>query len=89
MCDEQDVFEIIYSKLPYTKAVASEVLRLHPSVPKDIKFAVNDDVLPDGSPVRAGQGVFYCPYAMGRNPTIWKEPLKVGWVQVLWEELLF
>lgn len=48
-----------------------EGLRLHPSVPKDIKFAVEDDRLPDGTIIRKGQAAFYSPYAMGRDPTLW------------------
>ena len=67
----EQMFELMETKLPYARALASEGLRLHPSVPKDIKFAVNDDTLPDGTPVYAGQAVCYCPYAMGRNPNIW------------------
>ncbi len=59
--------------LEYTHAVAMEALRLHPSVPVDIKFAKNDDVLPDGTPVTAGSSVMYSPYAMGRNKDIWGE----------------
>ena len=39
-------------EMRYTHAVAMEVLRLHPSVPKDVKFAVKNDVLPDGTEVR-------------------------------------
>ena len=35
--------------MKYMNAVAIEVLRLHPSVPKDVKFAVGDDTLPDGT----------------------------------------
>ena len=36
---------------------------------------MSDDTLPDGTKVYAGQAMFYCPYAMGRDPTIWKDPL--------------
>lgn len=36
-------------KLAYTNAVIMEVLRLHPSVPGDCKYATKDDVLPDGT----------------------------------------
>jgi cytochrome P450 len=64
------------SKLKYTHAVALEVLRLHPSVPKDIKFAVNDDTLPDGTRIPAGASVLYAPYAMGRDPALWEAPLE-------------
>lgn len=70
----EDMFKMAESQLNYTRACASEGLRLHPSVPKDIKFAVKDDILPDGTPVYAGQAVCYCPYAMGRNPHLWPEP---------------
>ena len=56
--------------------MAQEVLRLHPSVPKDIKFAVQRDTLPDGTAVPAGCCVMYSPYAMGRDPRLWPdEPL--------------
>jgi cytochrome P450 len=32
--------------MPYLHAVVEETLRLHPSVPKQVKYAVKDDVLP-------------------------------------------
>ena len=35
-----ELFALCHSKLPYTRAVVSEALRLHPSVPKDMKFSV-------------------------------------------------
>jgi fatty acid omega-hydroxylase len=69
------MFKLVEHELPYCRAVGAESLRLHPSVPKDIKFAINDDMLPDGTPILKGQAVCYCPYAMGRDPTIWPEPL--------------
>jgi len=62
-------------KLKYAHAVALEVLRLHPSIPKDIKCAVNADTWPDGTAIPAGAAVVYCPYAMGRDARKWEAPL--------------
>ena len=39
----------IQNKLPYAEAVVMETLRMRPSVPVDLKWAANDDVLPDGN----------------------------------------
>ena len=58
---EAEIFQIVYGKLGYIKAVLGEGLRLHPSVAKDIKYAVEDDVLPDGTPVKKGMVVFFTP----------------------------
>ena len=55
------------TSLSYAHGVALEVLRLHPSVPKDIKVAVRDDTLPDGTRIPAGCSVLWCPYAMNRD----------------------
>lgn len=49
--------------LRYAQAVVLETLRLHPSVPKNIKTALHDDVLPDGTVVRAGEYVSWMPCA--------------------------
>lgn len=46
------------------------------SVPRDIKYAIRDDVLPCGTKIYAQTAVVYCPYAMGRNPRIWMDPLE-------------
>ena len=59
------------SELRYTHAVVMEILRLHPSVPNDHKYAVDDDVLPDGTFIPAGSAVAWLPLAMGRDKTIW------------------
>ncbi|KAN0066595.1 heme binding [Thecaphora frezii] len=49
-----------------------ETLRLHPSIPKNIRRAINDDVLPNGGPrIRKGDVVLYSDWAMARNPDIW------------------
>ena len=58
-------------KLNYTHAVGTEVLRLHPSVPVDIKFAKDADTMPDGTYIPRGATVCYSPYAIGRSEKVW------------------
>ena len=74
--DSEEQFTMLEKGLPYCKAVAHEALRLHPSVPKEVKYCVADDVLPDGTAIRPGTAVLWAPYAMGRDPTLWPDPLK-------------
>jgi cytochrome P450 len=57
--------------LTYVKACFLETLRLYPSVPRNTKMAVEDDVLPDGTFVPKGTLVGWSSYSMGRNPLIW------------------
>ncbi|KAJ3392645.1 hypothetical protein HDU92_008279 [Lobulomyces angularis] len=58
-------------ELKYSQAVFYEILRLYPSVPANLKLAVNDDVLPDGTLIPAGSVVSMAPYSMGRLESIW------------------
>ncbi|KAL0327159.1 UNVERIFIED_CONTAM: cytochrome [Sesamum angustifolium] len=58
-------------KLYYLHAVITETLRLYPAVPQDPKGILQDDVLPDGTKVKAGGMVTYVPYAMGRMEYNW------------------
>jgi len=55
----------------FLHAVLTETLRLYPSVPSDPKYVVNDDVLPSGHKVLAGQQIAYNPFSMGRLESIW------------------
>jgi cytochrome P450 len=57
--------------LKYMEAFCMEVLRLHPSVPKEAKEVFEDDVLPDGTPVRKGDVVAFLPWSMGRDTDLW------------------
>eukprot|EP00658_Telonema_sp_P-2_P003747 TRINITY_DN11405_c0_g1_i3.p1 TRINITY_DN11405_c0_g1~~TRINITY_DN11405_c0_g1_i3.p1 ORF type:complete len:467 (+),score=101.49 TRINITY_DN11405_c0_g1_i3:232-1632(+) len=59
----------------YLTAVLYEAARLHPAVPIDTKMAATDDVLPDGTKIRAGVQVGYAAYLAGRDPELWPEPL--------------
>ncbi|WOL01040.1 Cytochrome P450 [Canna indica] len=59
------------ARLNYLHACISETLRLYPAVAQDLKGALEDDVLPDGTKVKAGEMVTYVPYAMGRMEYNW------------------
>ncbi|XP_077250066.1 cytochrome P450, family 704, subfamily B, polypeptide 1 [Tasmannia lanceolata] len=58
-------------KLSYLHAAITETLRLYPAVPQDPKGILEDDVLPDGTRVKAGGMVTYVPYSMGRMEYNW------------------
>lgn len=57
--------------LNYLHAAISESLRLYPPVPINSRVVKNDDILPDGTRVRAGWFADYSAYAMGRDQRLW------------------
>ena len=73
--EETGSFDIDYvecEKHTAKMAVLYETLRLHPSIPKNIRRAVVDDVLPNNGPrIEPGDILLYSDWAMGRNPDIW------------------
>ncbi|CAM6129810.1 unnamed protein product [Calypogeia fissa] len=72
-------------ELPYLQAALSETLRLFPAVPMDGKGIAEDDVLPDGTRVKAKKIIIYSPWGMGRMTSIWgpdaKEFKPERWLQ--------
>ncbi|KAJ7531583.1 hypothetical protein O6H91_14G073800 [Diphasiastrum complanatum] len=58
-------------QMNYLQAAISESLRLYPPVPIDIKFAMQDDVWPDGTVIRKNTNVMYHPYGVGRMESVW------------------
>jgi fatty acid omega-hydroxylase len=61
-------------QMRYTDAFLHEVLRLYPSVPKELKYAFEDSTLPDGTHIPKGGCVAFLPYVMGRHPALWEDP---------------
>lgn len=59
--------------MDYTKSVFNETLRLHPSVPVQLKVAVEDITLPDETYLKKGSNIFYSSYLMGRMKNLWGE----------------
>jgi len=68
---ERDLKYEDLNRFTYLQAVVNESLRLYPSVPMDMKVALSDDTLPDGSAVEKGNVVVYNIFAMGRSKDIW------------------
>ncbi|KAG0245978.1 cytochrome P450 [Mortierella sp. GBAus27b] len=66
-------YETMMNELPYLKAVFHETLRLYPPVPKNVKTAVDDDVLPGGIRVYKGDVIGISTYCLGRNKEVWGE----------------
>ncbi|KAI8376493.1 cytochrome P450 [Radiomyces spectabilis] len=74
--DAPALYEVI-KKMPYAHAVFYEVLRLHPPVPTNQKYALDDDVWPDGTIIRKGDYVLWSTYSAGRSEAIWGSDAKL------------
>uniref|UniRef100_A0A0E0CD10 Cytochrome P450 n=1 Tax=Oryza meridionalis TaxID=40149 RepID=A0A0E0CD10_9ORYZ len=69
--DERDDGYEELKQMHYLHAAITETMRLYPPVPLASRVAAADDVLPDGTVVRAGWFADYSSYAMGRMPQLW------------------
>mmetsp|Transcript_33372 Transcript_33372/g.86576 ORF Transcript_33372/g.86576 Transcript_33372/m.86576 type:complete len:592 (+) Transcript_33372:398-2173(+) len=63
-------------RLPYLNQVVKEVLRMYPPIPLFPRQAAEADQLPSGHAVQAGDVVFMSSYTLGRDPTLWEDPME-------------
>eukprot|EP00927_Polykrikos_kofoidii_P036583 TRINITY_DN30883_c0_g2_i1.p1 TRINITY_DN30883_c0_g2~~TRINITY_DN30883_c0_g2_i1.p1 ORF type:complete len:564 (-),score=96.43 TRINITY_DN30883_c0_g2_i1:63-1685(-) len=77
VCGPHEITYENMNQLNYVQAVLSEALRLHPSVPTDLKVTESDDVWPDGTFVKSGTPIIYDIYSLGRDPDVWGEDANV------------
>ncbi|CAO3649321.1 unnamed protein product [Cunninghamella echinulata] len=68
--DPVALYEAIKS-MKYAHAIFYEVLRFYPSVPNNQKYALNDDIWPDGSQIKKGDYIYWSPWAQGRSEHVW------------------
>lgn len=60
-----------YKEFVQVHAAFNEGLRLHPSVPKSARTCLQDDQLPNGLKIYAGERVKWSDWSMARDPTVW------------------
>lgn len=73
--DSPELYNVI-KDMTYAHAVFYEVLRLYPSVPLNQKYALDHDIWPDGTKVKKGDYILWCPYAQGRCEKVWGSDAK-------------
>jgi len=71
--DRSLTLEMIQS-MPYLHATIMESLRLHPSAPENFRFAIKDDILPDGTKIPARSLVMYSINTINHNDNVWEDP---------------
>jgi cytochrome P450 len=85
-CDllEREVDEVVIGRpmslnlidrLPFTRAVIEEAMRLYPPVPLLSRAAMRDDVL-CGRKIPAGSVVIIAPWVLHRHQLLWDDPLE-------------
>ncbi|POW23498.1 hypothetical protein PSHT_00059 [Puccinia striiformis] len=60
-----------YKHFTCTYSALLETIRLHPPVPKNLKFAKAADVIPGGPTIEAGDCVTLSDWQMARDPEVW------------------
>ncbi|KAF9120501.1 hypothetical protein BGW39_011317 [Mortierella sp. 14UC] len=81
----QEVDDVLGSELPtyethkkqkYAEACFFETLRMYPPLPRNFKTCVQDDILPDGTKIYAGEMFSWSSYVMGRSEKLWGPDVK-------------
>nr|AIA24412.1 p-coumarate 3-hydroxylase [Sinopodophyllum hexandrum] len=73
---ERVMTEADIPNLPYLQCVAKEALRLHPPTPLMLPHKANANVKIGGYDIPKGSNVHVNVWAIGRDPTIWKDPIE-------------
>lgn len=68
---ENDVF-----KVPYLSCIVKETLRMHPPAPFLLPRKVEKQVILDGYTIMKDSQVLVNAWAIGRDPTVWEDPLE-------------
>lgn len=61
-------------RLPYTRMVLAESMRLYPPTWLFVRFARGDDVLPSGAHIPAGAKIYLSQWVMHRSPLYFPDP---------------
>jgi cytochrome P450 len=69
--DGVPTYTMCHDDFQYLHSSIMEALRLHPSVPKELKECVKDDVWPDGHKIPAGTAVSPLIQALMRRKEVW------------------
>nr|AMZ03402.1 cytochrome P450 CYP76AH15 [Plectranthus barbatus]UPO25013.1 cytochrome P450 CYP76AH15 [synthetic construct] len=72
--EKKVVSESEMARLPYLQAVIKEVLRLHPPGPLLLPRKAGSDQVVNGYLIPKGTQLLFNVWAMGRDPSIWKNP---------------
>ncbi|KAM7507017.1 hypothetical protein LguiA_017470 [Lonicera macranthoides] len=79
--------EVDVNSLPYLGYIIKETLRMHPPVPFLIPRKVETDVEACGCIVPKGAQVLVNAWAIGRDPTLWEDPLSFNPERFLGSEI--
>jgi len=69
--ENNEITNDVLKNAKYLEAALLETLRLFPSVPADVKMALEEDVLPSGAQVKPGDNVVYQILLVQSNPAYW------------------
>ncbi|KAG0374151.1 hypothetical protein BGX24_010747 [Mortierella sp. AD032] len=81
----QEVDDVLGGEVPtyethkmqkYAEACFFETLRIFPPLPRNFKTCVQDDILPDGTKIYAGEMFTWSSYVMGRSEKLWGPDVK-------------
>ncbi|KAF6171391.1 hypothetical protein GIB67_009532 [Kingdonia uniflora] len=70
------VSELDIAQLPFFQAIIKETFRLHPSTPLSVPRMASEDCEINGYIITKASSLLVNVYAIGRDPSVWPEPLE-------------